>query len=183
MRAPALILVMALLVLQCASAQARNVPPSVRVGRIIYDPSSKPPNAATVADILSRLQTLVGMVHTRDWRGLPAMVSTKKGLYVDLKGFRTHSQIVADVSDPGSYIYTFYHDTNRLREATRDPGQVCVRDVLLMSSQITADIFMEEGDQEVELQLHVDDAPGQSYRLNHPVFILADGQWKVYRLF
>jgi len=123
------------------------------------------------------------MVYQRDWRALPAMVSKNRGIYVDLKGFRSHADVTADVKDQSSYIYTFYHDTEKLRAATRDPGQVCVRDVILFTSTITVDVFMEEGNREVELELHVDDAPKQSYRLNHPVFILEDGQWKVFRLF
>jgi hypothetical protein len=176
-------LLLAGLVCSCAGHQSRSTSPSIVAGRIIYDPSSRPPDAATVNAILSQLRNLVEMVNRRDWQDLPAMVSTGKGLFIDLKGFRSHSQIVGDVSDRGSYIYTFYHDTQQLREATKDPGQICVRDVLLMSSRITVDIFMEEGDREVELQLNLDDAPKQSYRLNHPVFILEDGQWKVYRLF
>lgn len=174
---------LACLTLHCATSQMRTKPPEVRAGRIIYDPSSRPPDPATTTAILARLRTLVEMVHTRDWTGLPDLVSRQRGIFVDLKGFRTHSQIVADVKDRESYIYTFYHDTTRLREATKDPGQICVRDVLLMSSRITVDVFMEEGDKEVELQLNVDDAPRESYRLNHPVFILEDGQWKVHRLF
>lgn len=166
-----------------STPRVRNMPPNVKIGRLIHDPAAQAPNAATIKRIQASLESLVQMVFLKDWRGLPAMVSKTRGIYVDLKGFRSHAELTGDVNDRSSYIYTFYHDTERLRTATRDPGQVCVRDVLLYTSSITVDVFMEEGNREVELELHVDDAPKESYRLNHPVFILEDGEWKVFRLF
>lgn len=167
----------------CAGPALRTLPPELRQGRVIYDAGSQRPSEQTLNHLMERLQQLVAMVHARDWSGLPALVSKRKGIYVDLKGYRSYDQLLADIKDRESYLYVFYHDTAVLRRHTQDQTQISVRDLLLSTRSLTADIFMEVDDVEAEMELHLDDAPEKSFRLNHPVFILEEGQWKVYRLF
>ncbi|MBL8021555.1 MAG: hypothetical protein JNM27_17930 [Leptospirales bacterium] len=157
--------------------------PEIESGRVIYSEGGTRPSQATTDELLRLLRELLLMVDQKDWSRLTQYVSKRKGIYVDLKGYRTFQQVSADVLDRNGYLYLFYHDTQALRKETGDKGQIAVRDLILNGGTIRVDFFMEEGATECELKLNLVDDPKNSYRLNQPVFILEDGKWKVYRLF
>lgn len=168
---------------ECKTVRTRDMIPGLERGRVIYSEGARKPTEAELAGVDLLLKQLLSMVQRKDWNDLPGMVSKKKGIYVDLKGFRSFAQLEADVRDHGSYLYVFYHDTDILRAFTHDRDQIAVREVLMSGNSIRVDYYMEEGSQECELALHVSGNEKEDYRLNHPVFIREDGVWKVYRLF
>ncbi len=177
-------LLLTALVFACAqpSPRLRNVAPGVIRGTLTY-PSGQKPSEQAVNSAQELLLRLIEMVNRKDWSGLPDLVSPQKGIYVDLKGFRSLADLRHDVADRKSYLYVFYHNTEDLRAFTHDPGQIAVRDVLLSTDQIRVDYYFEEGGQQCEMRLHLVGNEGEDFRLNQPVFILEGGVWKVYRLF
>ncbi|MCE9596491.1 MAG: hypothetical protein K8S54_00855 [Spirochaetia bacterium] len=169
--------------LQCASFSRVPSFPRLESGRVIFNEGGTRPTKETTDALLHVLRELLLMVEHRDWSKLPDYVSKKKGIYVDLKGYRSFQQLAEDVKDRNGYLYLFYHDTAALRAGTGDKGQIAVRDLVLNAGTIRVDFFMEEGSTECEMKLSLEETPKESYRMNQPVFILEDGQWKVYRLF
>jgi len=172
----------------CVGGRSRGIEsvdvfPTLKQGLVNYQEGEARPDPATLKALTDQLRALITMVDQKDWTNLPSMVSRKKGIYVDLKGYRTFAQMEADIKDHNSYLYVFYHDTPRLRKETDDARQVAVRDVLRRAGIVEVDFFMEQGGHECELKLNLRETPKESYRLNHPVFIFEEGQWKVFRLF
>lgn len=128
------------------------------------------------------LDTLVKMVHNKNFSKLPEYLDKEAGLWVDLKAHRTYDQVVKEVVNPDSYLNVYFLDSVRLQARTGDIDKLAVRDVLHRTQIIKVQIH-EEGDGEFEMQLHLSDAPGYNYYLNNPVFLKKGNRWFIYRMF
>ena len=134
------------------------------------------------AEILHILSELNEMFRQKDLARLPAYVSEKKGLYVDLKALRTHTQLTEEIKNPDSHLNVFFLSTEKLRIKTNDSEQISVRDILLKNRKINTEFFCNDTLNECEVILHLDRTKELNFRLNNPYFIKENGKWYIYRL-
>lgn len=157
-------------------------PPEVVVGKIRNDTElSGAQLDERIESIQVELQAVVNLVYAGDLRALPDHVHVEKGLYVDVKAHRTHSEVRSEVVDPHSYLSRFFvGDGSEISDPAENP--VPIKEVLQLTRSIKADVFLLSEDF-CEIQLTLEDAPGRSYYLNNPVLIEREGRWYIYRMF
>jgi hypothetical protein len=176
----------------CQERSPRNggyqgIPTLIR-GGVVFPSGGVPATAnptlqRDIKEITSILRGLVEMTAQKDFSKLPALVSPRLGLYVDLKAHKSYPDLLKEIEKKEGYFHSFYFDTESLRRETQDSTQLSVRDVLLRSGSIRIDFFFDSGGGQCEVRFHLEKNPGEEYRLNNPLFIRESGEWKLLRLF
>ncbi|MCX7998906.1 MAG: hypothetical protein N3A69_08145 [Leptospiraceae bacterium] len=133
-------------------------------------------------EILSLLQKLVDMTLEKSFLELPNYVDPELGIYPDLKAHWNYLKLKEEVRNPNSYFETFFFNKDKLMKEKNSPNVLTVRDVILLSEGIRADLFFESNT-ECEVKLIFNKAPKHQGDLNNPYFIKRGNLWKVYRLF
>lgn len=158
--------------------------PEITVGHVYWkDDHTAADEKILVDDISGKIRTLLSMLDKKDLSGLPAMVSPEQGLYTDLKVHKKYDELSTEIQKKDGYLRTFFLDTETLRTYSKDPRNLAVRDVFLLTERIKVDFYVEQGSNQCELKIFLLDSPENNYRLNNPVFVRDGLSWKLLRLF
>ena len=161
----------------------RPVAPVVQAGKIHYaEGLSEAQKQKDTQAMVAILSELVRMVDTQDLRGLPALVSQKQGLWVDVKAHRSYADLLREVNRRDGYLQKFLLDSEQLRRLTQDERSISIRDVLRYTDIVRADFYMLS-DGSCEVELFLEQYPPYKHHLNQPAFIKEGDQWKLLRLF
>lgn len=132
-------------------------------------------------DLKNQMEIIVNMIVQKDFSQLKNHVDPESGLWVDLKSHRKFDELDKEISDPESYLNVFFLDSELLQKKTGEKNKASIRDVLLITDTIDAEIFLESKN-EFEVKLTLARAPQYSYFLNNPVFRYRKGRYYIYRL-
>lgn len=148
----------------------------------IYNPSKANIQEKDKQEILSLLQKLVDMTLEKSFLELPNYVDPELGIYPDLKAHWSYSKLKQEVRNPNSYFEIFFFNKDKLMKERNSPNVLTVRDVILFSEGLRADLFFESKE-ECEVKLIFNKASKYQGDLNNPYFVKRGNVWKVYRLF
>ena len=150
--------------------------PEIEIGRVRWSEDVPEAERQELLDqVQARLEELVAIVHSGSLADIARLVDPERGVFVDYKAFRNHSEFVAELHRNEGYMHDFFI-------ASDDPDRVPLREVLHLTRSIRADIFIESQDQ-CEIELTLEDAPSRSYFFNNPVLVRTGDSWYFYRLF
>jgi hypothetical protein len=153
---------------------------SLKLGTIYIDPTIK--KGTSDIEILKILNFLVESTLNRDYSKLPMFVSSEKGLYIDLKAHLSYVDLVKEVNKKDSYFEVFFFDTKKLKKEKSSDLVRTVRDVLLLSDGLFAEMYYES-DTVVEVKLRFQKNKKLENDLNTLYFSKEGGKWYVERLF
>lgn len=153
----------------------------VTIGKV-YNTSKMSIQEKDKQEILSLLQTLVNMTLEKNFIQLPNYVDSELGIYPDLKAHWSYYKLKEEVRNPNSYFEIFFFDKEKLIKEKNSPNVMTVREVLLISEGLKADLFFESLE-ECEVKILFQKASKYQGDLNNPYFIKRNGKWKIYRLF
>jgi len=159
-------------------ANSKNI--SLKLGTIYIDPTIK--KGTSDIEILKILNFLVESTVNRDYSKLPLVVSSEKGLYIDLKAHLSYADLVKEVKRKDSYFEVFFFDTNKLKKEKNSDIVKTVRDVLVLSEGLLAEMYYES-DTVVEVKLRFQKNKKFENDLNTLYFSKQGEKWYVERLF
>ena len=159
-------------------ANSKNI--SLKLGTIYIDPTIK--KGTSDIEILKILNFLVESTVNRDYSKLPLIVSLEKGLYIDLKAHLSYDDLIKEVNKKVSYFEVFFFDTNKLKKEKNSDIVKTVRDVLVLSEGLLAEMYYES-DTVVEVKLRFQKNKKFENDLNTLYFSKQGGKWYVERLF
>ena len=159
-------------------ANSKNI--SLKLGTIYIDPTIK--KGTSDIEILKILNFLVESTVNRDYSKLPLIVSLEKGLYIDLKAHLSYDDLVKEVNKKDSYFEVFFFDTNKLKKEKNSDIVKTVRDVLVLSEGLLAEMYYES-DTVVEVKLRFQKNKKFENDINTLYFSKQGGKWYVERLF
>ena len=153
---------------------------SLKIGTIYIDPTIK--KGTSDIEILKILSFLVESTVNRDYSKLPLVVSSENGLYIDLKAHLSYSDLVKEINKKDSYFEVFFFNTNKLKKEKNSDIVKTVRDVLVLSEGLLAEMYYES-DSAVEVKLRFLKNKKFENDLNTLYFSKQGGKWYVERLF
>jgi len=159
-------------------ANSKNI--SLKLGTIYIDPTIK--KGTSDIEILKILNFLVESTVNRDYSKLPLVVSSENGLYIDLKAHLSYADLVKEVNKKDSYFEVFFFNTNKLKKEKNSDIVKTVRDVLVLSEGLLAEMYYES-DSAVEVRLRFLKNKKFENDLNTLYFSKQGGKWYVERLF
>jgi hypothetical protein len=159
-------------------ANPKNI--SLKIGTIYIDPTIK--KGASDIEILKIINFLVESTINRDYSKLPLVVSSENGLYIDLKAHLSYADLVKEVNKKDSYFEVFFFNTNKLKKEKNSDIVKTVRDVLILSEGLLAEMYYES-DSAVEVRLRFLKNKKFENDLNTLYFSKLGGKWYVERLF
>jgi SHS2 domain-containing protein len=159
-------------------ANSKNI--SLKLGTIYIDPTIK--KGTSDIEILKILNFLVESTVNRDYSKLPLIVSLEKGLYIDLKAHLSYDDLIKEVNKKVSYFEVFFFDTNKLKKEKNSDIVKTVRDVLVLSEGLLAEMYYES-DTVVEVKLRFQKNKKFENDLNTLYFSKQGEKWYVERLF
>ena len=159
-------------------ANSKNI--SLKLGFIYIDPTIK--KGTSDIEILKILNFLVESTVNRDYSKLPMYVSSENGLYIDLKAHLSYTDLVKEINKKDSYFEVFFFDTNKLKKEKSSDLVRTVRDLLLLSEGLLAEMYYES-DTTVEVKLRFQKNKKLENDLNTLYFSKQGGKWYVERLF
>ncbi|HMV76466.1 MAG TPA: hypothetical protein PK453_03380 [Leptospiraceae bacterium] len=160
------------------SAGAQNV--KVEKGEVYFSDKIKDKNDITV--ITGYVKDLVDSTMKKDLSLLKTMVSSEKGVYLDVKGLWTYNDLLKELSKEDSYFSVYFFDHDKLVKEKKSDDVLTVREVLALSGGVEADLYFESKDS-CEVRLRFNKNKRKEYDLNNPYFIKLNGKWYLYRLF
>lgn len=153
---------------------------NLNLGTIFIDPTIK--KGTSDIEILKILKFLVESTINRDYSKLPMFVSPENGLYIDLKAHLSYADLVREVNKKDSYFEVFFFDTKKLKKEKKSDSVRTVRDVLLLSEGLFAEMYYDS-ETAVEVKLRFQKNKKLENELNTLYFSKQRGQWYVERLF
>jgi len=159
-------------------ANSKNI--SLKLGTIYIDPTIK--KGTSDIEILKILNFLVESTVNKDYSKIPIFVSSEKGLYIDLKAHLSYADLVKEVNKKDSYFEVFFFDTKKLKKEKNSDLARTVRDVLLLSEGLFAEMYYES-DTAVEVKLRFQKNKKFENDLNTLYFSKEGGKWYIERLF
>ncbi|MCS7204702.1 MAG: hypothetical protein NZ853_03310 [Leptospiraceae bacterium] len=135
--------------------------------------------------VFSLLKLMFMSVDNQDFTPIFPYVSERKGIFIDLKSWKSKEDFIKEITDKNSFLFSYYCNTQNLRKITNDENQTSLLDLLKKTHQIKADFYLIS-ETEMELKIHLLDMPHESYRFNNPYFIKEikeQNHWYIYRLF
>jgi hypothetical protein len=159
-------------------ANSKNI--SLKLGFIYIDPTIK--KGTSDIEILKILNFLVESTVNRDYSKLPLVVSLENGLFIDLKAHLSYADLVKEVNKKDSYFEVFFFNTNKLKKEKNSDIVKTVRDVLVLSEGLLAEMYYES-DTAVEVKLRFQKNKKLENDLNTLYFSKQGGKWYVERLF
>lgn len=148
----------------------------------VYNPNLIEYQQEDIGEVFNILKDIFHSLEKKDLNLISKYISEEKGVFVDLKAFKTKQEFLKEINNPGSYIHAVYLNTNKLIEITKDPGQISIYDLLKRARSIKAEFYVLTP-YDIEVKLILIDNPKESYRFNNPYFIKIDHTWYIYRLF
>lgn len=159
-------------------ANPKNI--SLKIGTIYIDSTIK--KGTSDIEILKIINFLVESTINRDYSKLPLVVSSENGLYIDLKAHLSYADLVKEVNKKDSYFEVFFFNTNKLKKEKNSDIVKTVRDVLVLSEGLLAEMYYES-DSAVEVRLRFLKNKKFENDLNTLYFSKLGGKWYVERLF
>ncbi len=153
---------------------------NLKLGTILIDPTIK--KGTSDIEILKILNFLVESTLNRDYSELPMFVSPEKGLYIDLKAHLSYVDLIKEIKKKDSYFDIFFFDSNKLKKEKNSDSVKTVRDVLVLSEGLIAELYYES-DSTVEVRIRFQKNKKFENDLNTLYFSKQDGKWFVERLF
>lgn len=172
-----------LVVTLCVISCRQQPMPVIQIGEVYWRDDREGSKQDDIRAVNEILKSVFQMIEQRNFSDLPKLISPEKGLYIDLKAHKTQQQLTEEIQKADGYFNKFFFDTQALREYTGNPERLALRDILHKSDEVKIDYYLEPGSAEIEAIMHLSDVPQYDPQFNHPVFILEDAQWKLYRLF
>lgn len=133
-------------------------------------------------EILKILQFLVDSTLQKDYHKLPDLVSVEKGLYVDLKGHLSYPKLLEEINAKNSYFEIFFFDSEKLKKEKKTESVKTVRDLLLLSDGLLAEIYYESSNS-AEVRLRFQKNKKWEGDLNTLILAKKEEKWWVERLF
>ena len=153
---------------------------SVKLGTIYIDPLIN--KGTSDIEILNILNFLVESTLNRDYSKLSMFVSSEKGLYIDLKAHLSYADLLKEVNKKDSYFEVFFFDTSKLKKEKKSEIVKTVRDVLVLSEGLLAELYYET-ESAVEVRLRFQKNKKFENDLNTMYFSKLGEKWYVERLF
>jgi len=153
---------------------------SVKLGTIYLDPLIN--KGTSDIEILNILNFLVESTLNRDYSKLSMFVSSEKGLYIDLKAHLSYADLLKEVNKKDSYFEVFFFDTSKLKKEKKSEIVKTVRDVLVLSEGLLAELYYET-ESAVEVRLRFQKNKKFENDLNTMYFSKLGEKWYVERLF
>ena len=144
--------------------------------------SNQFPRGDSDQEIIKILQFLVDSTLQKDFHKLPELVLVEKGLYIDLKGHITHAKLVEEVKAKDSYFEIFFFDPEKLRKEKKTESVKTVRDLLLLSQGLRAEIYYDTKEF-VQVRLKFQKNQKWEGDLNTVILSKKGEKWWVERLF
>ncbi|MDX1960160.1 MAG: hypothetical protein SFU98_16445 [Leptospiraceae bacterium] len=153
---------------------------TVKLGKVFKTDSFDSKNSEK--EIISLLQVLVDGTIQKNLNRLKYIVHPQKGIYLDLKGEWSYKNLLQELSKEDSYFEIYFFNKEKLQKQKESLEVETVRELLLKTKGITADLFFEK-DSSCEVKLKFNENKNREFDLNNPYFIKIDGKWYLYRLF
>jgi hypothetical protein len=153
---------------------------SVKLGTIYIDPLIK--KGTSDIEIIHIINFLVESTLHRDYSKLSMFVSSEKGLYIDLKAHLSYTDLLKEVNKKDSYFEVFFFDTNKLKKEKNSEMVKTVRDILILSEGLVAELYYEN-EYAVEVKLRFQKNKKFENDLNTLYFSKMGDKWYVERLF
>ena len=153
---------------------------SVKLGTIYIDPLIK--KGTSDIEIIHIINFLVESTLHRDYSKLSMFVSSEKGLYIDLKAHLSYTDLLKEVNKKDSYFEVFFFDTNKLKKEKNSEMVKTVRDILILSEGLVAELYYEN-EYAVEVKLRFQKNKKFESDLNTLYFSKMGDKWYVERLF
>ncbi len=148
----------------------------------IYNPNFTSYKQKDIEEIFRILTDFFNAIEKKDLMLIQDYILEEKGIYTDLKSWKSKKDFLKEIQQKDSYINNIYLNTNNLIQTTNDPTQISLYDLIRNSRQIKTDFFILT-EEECEVKLIIIDNPQESYRFNNPYFIKYNNTWYIYRLF
>lgn len=148
----------------------------------IYNPNFTEYQSKDIEEIYLILQNMFYAIEKKNLMLFTDFISEEKGIYVDLKAWKSKEDFIKEIQNENSYINNIYLYTDHLIKATNDLSQISLYDLIKKSKNIKADFYILTPS-DCEVKLIILDNPKESYRFNNPYFIKLNQKWYVYRLF
>ncbi|GIX41293.1 MAG: hypothetical protein KatS3mg129_1026 [Leptospiraceae bacterium] len=148
----------------------------------IYNPNFTEYKIEDIDQIYLILTRMFNAIEKKDLSLIKDFISEEKGIYVDLKAWKSRKDFLNEIQQPDSYINNVYLHTDSLIKETNDTTQISLYDLIKESKKIKADFYILT-DRDCEVKLIILDNPKESYRFNNPYFIKIKDKWYIYRLF
>lgn len=115
-------------------------------------------------------------------KGIGEYIHQEKGIYIDLKAYKTKDEFFKELENKNGYLYMIYLNTDLLKKYTQDNTQISLYDLIDFYTAIKADFFIITKE-DCEVKFTILENPTESYRFNNPYFIKINNRWYLYRLF
>lgn len=151
---------------------------SLEVGRVYGDYGKKD----DVDGILINLRFLVSDICSGHLNHLGEMVPDDLGLFVDAKGHWSKAEVIKDLANEEGYFATYFFNQKLLDKQKGTEGNLTIQRVLKSSYGILVDFYFDSA-LETEIQLRFRENPKNARYLINPIFVKAEGKWKLLRMF
>lgn len=148
----------------------------------IYNPNFIEYSQDDVLQVYDLLKNMFDSIEKKDLQHISNYISLEKGIFIDLKAFKTKQEFINEINNPDSFINAIYLDTKKLIEKTNDPQQISLYQLIENSNTIKAEFYILTP-VDIEVKLILVDLPKESYRFNNPYFVKVHDKWYIYRLF
>ncbi len=160
--------------------QQKNFDEKLIIGKV-YNPYFIDYSEDDINKIQLILKDIFLSIEKKKLQKIPDYVHPTKGVYSDLKSFKTKEEFIQEINNPDSFLYNYYTNTKKLKEITNDPGQISLFDLIHQNQKIQMDFYFVSNN-ECEIKLTILDNEKESYRFNNPYFIKVDSEWFIYRI-
>ena len=133
-------------------------------------------------EILTLLTQITQLTKNRKLEELKPFISDSKGIYIDLKSWKSKEEFLEEVRKEDGYIDLYFYHTEKLSKEKGELNVRTVRDLLILSEGLKVD-FHFETNQACEIKLRFEKNNEYETELNNPYFIKENGKWYLYRLF
>ncbi len=148
----------------------------------IYNPNFTYYSNQDIEEIFNLLKIMFRSVEKKDLSLITNYIDQEKGIYTDLKAWKSKQDFLVEIKDPESYLNSVYLNSENLKKITNDSTQISLYDLIKKSQKIKADFYFTT-DSDCEVKLIIMEKPEESYRFNNPYFIKINNRWFIYRLF
>lgn len=148
----------------------------------IYNPNFIDYSQKDVLQVFGLLKNMLNSIEKKDLGLISDDISFEKGIFIDLKAFKTKQEFINEVNNPDSFINAIYLDSKKLIQKTNDPHQISLYQLIENSNTIKAEFYILTP-VDIEVKLILVDLPKESYRFNNPYFVKIHDKWYIYRLF
>ncbi|TGK00230.1 hypothetical protein EHQ53_10020 [Leptospira langatensis] len=161
----------------------RNSEPSPKVEKgKVFVAGHTAEHSQNTEEILALLRRLIEGTVQKDLDFLPEIVSEKEGIFLDLKGNWTKERLITELRTKENYFQIYFFDRDLLAKQKNSENVRTVRDLLLSSGGIEADLYYESKTA-CEIKLRFKENVKLEKELINPYFIKLEGKWYLLRLF